>query len=112
MRTGACKPVGFLALSLRSPRHRSQGGSRNTAGGRQPRARRSAWHRNEPHRFACSLIDLVTWAVRDAVRIDANLSDLADPYATLAMLGYGNAVEIRKLLNMADLEAEHPQNYP
>src|SRR5664279_4473905 len=46
MRTGACKPVGFLALSLRSPRHRSQGGSRNTAGGRQPRARRSAWHRN------------------------------------------------------------------
>src|SRR5450631_525951 len=51
---GACKPVGFIALSLRSPRHRSQGGSRNTAGGRQPRARRSAWHRNEPHRFACS----------------------------------------------------------
>ena len=43
---GACKPVGFIALSLRSPRHRSQGGSRNTAGGRQPRARRSAWHRN------------------------------------------------------------------
>jgi len=59
-----------------------------------------------------ALVDLTTWAIRDAVRIDANLSDLPDPYATLTTLGYGNPVEVRKLLNMADLELEHPQSYP
>jgi hypothetical protein len=57
-------------------------------------------------------VDLVGWTIRDAIRRDVGHTELPDPYATLAGLGYGNPVDVRKILANADQELEHPESYP
>lgn len=55
--------------------------------------------------------DLVTWAIRDAIRLDVHHTAMPDPYATLAGLGYGNPADVRKILSAADQELEYPAKY-
>ena len=54
------------------------------------------------------LIDLVTWAIRDAIRQYRHGKGLPAPTQTFSTLGYGNPKDIRTILENASEELADP----